>query len=97
MPVFITAFLALLGEIAPTVTAASTIGNIIGSLTALIPTLTQEYTDVMPIVKNIIADLQGNPASTADQLTQLAALDAQVDQAFEAAATAAQAQDAASA
>lgn len=86
--------LTILVQIAGVTSEASTITSIINALIALVPTLVQEYKDLVPIVKNIIAALSGNSTTTADQLTTLAALDAQVDADFEAAATAAQAQDA---
>ena len=86
--------LTILVQIAGATGEASTITSIVNALIQLIPTLVQEYEDLVPIVKNIIASLSANPATTADQLATLKALDAQVDADFEAAATAAQAEDA---
>ena len=88
-----TALLALLTSIAGLSSEASVITQIIETLVGLIPTLVQEYKDLVGPVKNIIAALSSNPATTADQLTTLATLDAQVDTDFEAAANAAQAED----
>ena len=85
--------LALLTSIAGLTGQASIITEIIATLTSLVPTLVKEYQDLVPIVKNIIAALSANPASTADQLATLAELDAKVDADFEAAATAALAED----
>jgi hypothetical protein len=87
--------LAILVQIAGATGEASTITSIVNALISLIPTLVQEYEDLVPIVKNIIAALSANPATTADQLATLQTLDAKVDADFEAAATAAQAEDAA--
>jgi hypothetical protein len=86
--------LTILVQIAGATGEASTITSIINALIQLIPTLVKEYEDLVPIVKNIIASLSANPATTADQLATLQTLDAKVDADFEAAATAAQAQDA---
>lgn len=89
----IATILSLLMSIAGATSEASTITSILNALIQLVPTLVQEYKDLVPEVKGIIAALSGNSATTADQLTTLAALDAQVDADFEAAATAALAQD----
>lgn len=92
MSAAITALLALLGQLIPAISGDSTlISNIINALIQIIPVLVKEVQDVAPMVKNIIAALKNDPATTADQLAQLETLDAQVDQAFEAAA--AQAED----
>ena len=85
--------LTILVQIAGATGEASTITSIINALVGLIPTLVQEYEDLVPIVKNIIAALSANPATTADQLATLQQLDAKVDADFEAAAWAAQAED----
>ena len=91
-----TTVLALLGQLLPALSGNSEmIANIINALIQIIPVIVKEVQDVAPMVKNIIAALKNDPATTADQLAQLDALDAQVDQAFEAAATDAQAQDSA--
>ena len=87
------ALLAVIAQIAPSLGASSTITTIINALIQIIPTVIKEVEDVVPIIKNIITALQNNGNITPDQLTQLTALDAQVDAAFEAAATDAQAQD----
>jgi hypothetical protein len=86
--------LALLTQVAGATGEVSTITSIINALITLVPTLVKEYNDLVPIVKNLITALSTNTVTTQDQLTTLQALDAQVDADFEAAATAAQAQDA---
>ena len=85
--------LEILTAIAGTTAEASTITSIINALVALIPVLVKEYEALVPVVKNIIAALQANPATTADQLATLQALDAKVDSDFESAAAEAQAED----
>jgi hypothetical protein len=60
--------------------------NIIDVLSKMLPFILAEVEALYAPVKNIIAALSANPATTADQLAQLQALDAQVDAAFEAAA-----------
>lgn len=92
----VTGLLGLLAKIVPAVAGNSTaVGSTISTITTLVPTLIQEYQDVLPFVKNIIATLKNDPATTAAQLAQLKALDKQVDDAFDTAAAAAQAEDSA--
>src|SRR6185437_15815234 len=94
--ILVTGIVAFLQALLPEISAASTVAKIIGYLVELIPIVVKVAQDVLPEIKNIIAALQSNSATTPDQLTQLAALDAQVDAAFDAAATAAEADDATS-
>lgn len=90
------AIIALLSVIAQIATSAGVaqIASIVTTLEAIIPVLIKEYQDVAPMIKNIIDALKGNVAITPEQVTQLETMDAQVDQEFEAAAAAAQAEDA---
>lgn len=88
MTAILTTVLTLLGEIAAVTADASTIGKIIAALINLLPTLAQEFTDLLGPVRNIIAALSANPAATADQLATLQALDTADDAAFEASVTA---------
>lgn len=88
MTAAISALLALLSQIVPSLSGDATlIGTIINALIQIIPVIQQEVADVTPAIKNIISALSANPATTADQLATLQALDAQVDAAFEQAAT----------
>lgn len=87
MSAAILALLTVIGQIVPALGSSSAISAIISALIQIVPTVVQEIEDVAPIIKNIIAALQSNAAITPAQLDQLAALDAQVDAAFEAAAT----------
>ena len=92
MNAVVTAVLALLGAIAPTL-GTSSISSVINALIEIIPLVTKEFTDVLPEIKNIIAALKANDQTNAEQLAQLATLDAQVDAQFDAAAAAAEAED----
>ncbi len=91
----VTAVLAILQAIAPSLSTSATVQTVINALIQIIPVLVKEAQDLVPMVKNIIAALGSNPASTADQLATLKALDQLTDAAFEAAATKALAEDAA--
>lgn len=76
----IESIIPLLGTSAAT---ATTITNIIAALTQLLPFIINEVSTVYTSVKNIIALLQNSGAPmTADQITALQQLDAQVDQAW---------------
>ena len=68
--------------------AVTTIDTIINGLVQILPTIVAGAEDLVQPVKNIIAALSANPATTDAQLATLQTLDAQVDAAFEAAATA---------
>lgn len=89
MTAAISAILALIEQLLPSILSTSNaalVTNILTALTALLPYIIQEVQTLAEPVKNIIAALQANPAATADQLAELQKLDAQVDAAFEAAA-----------
>ncbi len=92
MPV-VTALLALLVQLAPSL-GSPALASIITTLQQILPTIVAEVADVAPYVKNVIAALRSNSEITPEQWAQLDALEAQIDQAFEAAATAAEADDA---
>ena len=86
-----TAVVALLTQLLPilSTSAASTVAAVINALLQIIPVVVQEATDLIQPIKNVIAALSANPASTADQMATLQTLDKQCDDAFEAAAVAA--------
>lgn len=89
MTAAISAILALIEQLLPAITSAantSLIDTIITALTNMLPFIIQEATSLVTPVKNIIAALSANPATTAAQLLQLQTLDTQVDAAFDAAA-----------
>jgi hypothetical protein len=80
----------LLTQMLPLIGGSSdALASIVAALVNLIPAVIQEAESLVPEIKAIIAALASNPAATSIQLQTLAALDAQVDAAFEAAATAA--------
>ena len=90
----VTALLPLLANFAGGANA-SIVTQIISALVAALPSIIQEVSDLGPTVKNLIATLRGNPAITSDQLDQLDTIEKPIDDAFDAAATAAAAEDAA--
>lgn len=93
MQAIVTAVLALLAEIAPAINATSSIAKIIDTLTALLPALAKEVSDLYPIVKNVIATLKGNAAVTPEQLDSLDQIEAKIDADYDAASAAAKAED----
>ena len=92
MQAIITPLLALLTQLAPGATT-QIIGQVINILTALLPILIQEYTDLLPIVQNVITALQQSADITDDQWDALDAMSAQYDADFQTALAAAEAQD----
>ena len=94
MTSIITLLLTLIGHLLPAVGVSTpAIGSIVNALVAIVPALIQEATDMVPIVRNIIAALKNNPATTDAQLVVLSDLDAQCDAAFEDALAKSQASD----
>jgi hypothetical protein len=73
---------ALLSAI-PQITNAKTINQIVAWLLQLEPVIVQFYTDLGPIISNVIAALSANPATTATQIATLKQLDAKVDASFD--------------
>jgi sensor domain CHASE-containing protein len=87
MSAIVTAVIALLGQLVPLIGSNSTlIASIINTLIAILPEIVNEVETLIPPIKNIIAALSADPATTAEQMATLQALDAQCDQAFESAA-----------
>jgi hypothetical protein len=86
---FLTLVEALLPNIGVSSGSAALIDTIIAELIKLLPVVIQGAQALIGPIQNIIAALSANPATTADQLATLQALDKQCDTAFEAAATAA--------
>lgn len=93
----ITAVLAILAQISTVTTQASVIAKVIGALTEILPLLVTLGKNLVEPVKNIIAALKENSATTPEQLDALEAFDARVDADFEAALAKAEAEDAAAA
>lgn len=89
MTIAITALLSLIGQLLPLITSsanANLIAGIISTLEQFLPFILDEIESLYTPVKNIIAALSANPATTAEQLAMLQALDKSTDDAFEAAA-----------
>jgi len=63
MTAILNTVLALLAQIAPVLGSTSTIASVINALVNIIPALIQEYNDLVPIVKDIIAALSANSAA----------------------------------
>lgn len=97
MPAIVTAILTLLATIAPSVTGSSAIASIIATLEQILPTIASLAPPLWQVYKNVIAALKTNGEATPEQIATLQALDAQADARFEAAATKAEAEDAADA
>lgn len=95
MNAIVTLALTLLQTIAPQLGGANAvlITRIIDGLIAIIPVLVKEYQDAVPFVKNVIVLLKNHNQVTADQLTQLDAMEAQIDADFEAIAAKVTAED----
>ena len=90
MTLAITTLLGLIGNLVPLLTStanASLVASIIATLEQFLPYIVNEISSLYQPVKNIIAALSATPATNAAQAAQLAALDSQVDAAFEQAAT----------
>lgn len=101
MSAILTSILALISALVPAGANATIagvnvalIGKIIAAMTDIVPVVMQEYRDLVPIVRNIITALKADPATSADQLAELEAMEAQWDAEFDAAAAAALAEDA---
>lgn len=93
---FITAILALIQQVlGASSPSSSLISKIVVALIDLVPLIVKEYQVLLPVVQNIITALTADPSTTAAQMQTLKALNTQVDAAFEAAAAAALAEDAA--
>jgi sensor domain CHASE-containing protein len=87
MSAIVTAVITLLGQLIPLIGTNSTLINtIINTLIAIIPEIVTEVETLIPPIKNIIAALSADPATTDAQMATLQALDQQCDAAFEAAA-----------
>jgi prophage DNA circulation protein len=82
----ILAVLAMIEQILPLIGTSSAtvtmIESVVTALTQLMPYIVNEISTVYTATKNIISQLQNSGAPTADQLTALTSLDAQVDAAW---------------
>lgn len=82
----VTAVLSLISQMLPMLGTdnSKAISGIIKTLTSLLPLIVDQVGVTYIAVKNIINALGTHPAATADQLTDLAALDKTVDEAWNA-------------
>jgi hypothetical protein len=88
MEVAITTLLTLIEGLLPSlgVGSASLVDKILVALISIVPIIAANASNLIIEVQGIIAALQASGNVTADQMAQLAALDAQCDAAFAAAA-----------
>jgi phage-related protein len=91
LSIAIETILTLISGLLPEFGVASTsvIDKILSALITIVPVIAQNASNFLQPVQNIITALQSQGNLTADQMTQLEALNASCDQAFEAAANAA--------
>lgn len=90
MTLALQALLGMIEELLPLLTSsanAALVDSIISTLSGFLPFIIQEISALYAPVKNIIAALSATPATNAEQAATLATLDAQIDTAFNAAAT----------
>jgi hypothetical protein len=79
--------LPLIAGISPQVATAVKV------VTVAAPFIAKEYQDLKPVVQRIIATLKSDSAATDDQISELEAAEAVLDQDFDSAAAAAEAED----
>lgn len=90
----ITALLQLIQTVVlPNLNSTSVIAKVITTIEQLVPVILAGAQSLVPIVQNIIEALRGSGVITTEQLDQLDTLEAQLDDAFDAAADAAEKQD----
>ena len=97
-PLVIAAITALLQVVQtvvlPNLNSAGTVAMVITAIEQLVPVILQGAQSVVPMVKNIIASLRSSGVVTTEDLDRLDTLEAQLDDAFDTAAGAAEAEDA---
>ncbi len=79
----IATFLSLLLSVVPQMTNSQQVNSAVNFIQQIIPMLVKEYSDLLPIVKNILALLKQNGAVTPEQNAAMMAVDAQIDKAFD--------------
>lgn len=85
MTAALTAVLALIQQALPLIQAGGQVASVISTLESIIPLVISEVQALYQPIKNIITALQQGGGLTPAQITQLQALDKQVDDAFDAA------------
>lgn len=91
----ITSALAVIAKLAPLAGQVGAVGEVISTLQQVIPVAVDLGEAVWPVLKNIITQLRSNEGVTPQQWADLDVLEAQIDAAFDKAAAAALAEDAA--
>lgn len=81
----IEAVLNVILSLAGQVIKSNEIDNIITILEGWVPTIVSEFSDLLPLVENIIATLKGSNVLTADQVATIDALNTSADAEFDAA------------
>jgi beta-phosphoglucomutase-like phosphatase (HAD superfamily) len=79
----IATFLSLLLSVVPQMTNSQQVNSAVNFIQQIIPLLVKEYSDLLPIVKNILALLKQNGTVTPEQNAAMMAVDAQIDKAFD--------------
>lgn len=85
MTAAITLVLNLIGQLLPLITTGGAAGSVVSMLESVLPLVVSEVSALYTPIKNIITALQSSSALTPDEITQVQALDKQVDDAFTAA------------
>lgn len=93
MEAIISAGLALLAQVAPSLTASTAIGSAIKFVGAVLVPGVQLAREEIPVIKGIISTLRGNKTVTAEQMAELDALDERCDAVLDAAISKAEAED----
>lgn len=78
----ITIVLSLIEQVLPLITGGGAAGSVVSMLESILPLVISEVSSLYTPIKNIITALQSSGALTPDEITQVQALDKQVDDAF---------------
>jgi hypothetical protein len=78
----ITIVLNLIERVLPLITGGGAAGSVISMLESILPLVVTEVQALYTPIKNIITALQSSGALTPDEITQVQALDKQIDDAF---------------
>lgn len=85
----IIAVIQILASTVESLTSNQQVENAITILEAWLPTIVNEFNDLLPMVQNIIATLKGNATLTADQIATVTTMSQTADAAADAALKAA--------
>jgi hypothetical protein len=93
METIISAGIALLAQVAPLLSSASSVGSAISFISSILVPAVTLAKDEIPVIKGVISTLRGNGSVTEQQMNDLDALDAQCDTLLDAAIAKAEAAD----